>query len=66
VTESLVAQGSHAIFTCNREALKTLISLSPEIPFQDINIRDSTLEDIFLQYYDIEATTMEDSREAKG
>jgi hypothetical protein len=43
-----------------------LISLSPEIPFRDINIRDSTLEDIFLQYYDIEAGTMEDSRVTKG
>jgi len=47
-------EDSHASLLCNREDLIVVLSLLQEIPFSDLNIRNPTLEDIFLKYYDVE------------
>lgn len=47
-------EDSQASLLCSREDLKVFLSLLQEIPFSDLNIRNPTLEDIFLRYYDVE------------
>lgn len=49
-----ILEDSHASLLCNRGDLKVFLSLLQEIPFSDLNIRNPTLEDIFLKYYNVE------------
>ena len=44
-------EGSSARFLAKREELARLLQSLTDASFNDINIRDSTLEDIFLEYY---------------
>ncbi|UCF83914.1 MAG: ABC transporter ATP-binding protein, partial [Desulfobacteraceae bacterium] len=38
---------------CSRENLQPIISWLENLPFKDLNIRNPTLEDIFLEYYKV-------------
>lgn len=53
--KNLAVEGSRASFLAKREELAQFFPQLKTIGFSDINIRDSTLEDIFLEYYDAEA-----------
>lgn len=55
LTKTLTLEGSHASFLAKREDLSSLLSLLQELGFRDLNISDSTLEDIFLEYYNAKA-----------
>jgi ABC-2 type transport system ATP-binding protein len=52
---NFTVEGSSARFLVKREELTLLLPQLKYISFRDINIRDSTLEDIFLEYYGAEA-----------
>lgn len=54
LAKNFTLEGSRASLLANREGLNFFLLLLSEIPFSDLNIRDSTLEDIFLEYYDVE------------
>ena len=52
--KNLTVEGSRVRFLTKREELALLLPQLNVISFSDINIRDSTLEDIFLEYYGTE------------
>ena len=52
--KNLIVEGCNAKFLTKREELPLLLPQLDDISFKDINIRDSTLEDIFLEYYGAE------------
>jgi ABC-2 type transport system ATP-binding protein len=52
--KNLTVEGSRVRFLTKREELALLLTQLNAISFSDINIRDSTLEDIFLEYYGTE------------
>jgi ABC-2 type transport system ATP-binding protein len=49
--KSLTVEGSRLRFLAKREELVFFLPQLKDIAFSDINIRDSSLEDIFLEYY---------------
>jgi ABC-2 type transport system ATP-binding protein len=49
--KNLTIEGSNARFLIKREELALMLPQLNAVSFSDINIRDSTLEDIFLEYY---------------
>ena len=55
LAKSFTVEGSRASLLANREDLGSLLSLLQELDFRDLNISDSTLEDIFLEYYDVKS-----------
>ncbi len=57
LVKNLAVEGSRARFLSKREELPLLLPQLADTSFSDFNIRDSTLEDIFLEYYG--ATTNE-------
>ena len=50
--KSLEIQNSSLSFLCNRNSLDEVLTWLHTVSYSDINIRNSTLEDIFLEYYD--------------
>jgi ABC-2 type transport system ATP-binding protein len=55
LVKNLTIDGSRARFLAPREAFAHFLPQLNGVGLSDINIRDSTLEDIFLDYYDTEA-----------
>jgi ABC-2 type transport system ATP-binding protein len=55
LAQNFTAEGSGVSLLANREDLSFLLSLLQDIGFKDLNISDSTLEDIFLKYYNAKA-----------
>lgn len=55
LTKSFTSEGSRASLLANREDLSSLLSLLQKLGFRDLNISDSSLEDIFLEYYNAKA-----------
>jgi ABC-2 type transport system ATP-binding protein len=51
LVKNLRAEGLRAMFLTKREDLVLLLPRLNNVSFSDISIRDSTLEDIFLEYY---------------
>ena len=51
LAENFTAEGSRVSLLANREDLRSLLSLLQDLGFRDLNISDSTLEDVFLEYY---------------
>jgi ABC-2 type transport system ATP-binding protein len=51
LVKNLTIEGSNARFLTKREELALMLPQLNAVSFSDINIRDSTLEDIFLEYY---------------
>ena len=51
--KNLSAQGSSLSFLCSRDSLDAVLSWLKTVPYKDVNIRTSTLEDIFLEYYHV-------------
>ena len=49
--KTLILQDNIINLLCTRENLKSIISWLKEAPLKDLNIRNPTLEDIFLEYY---------------
>ena len=54
--KNLVKHNSSLTFLCSRKNLDNVLSWLHTIPFSDVNIRNSTLEDIFLEYYQVMPT----------
>jgi len=52
----LTVEGSRVKLLAQREKLSLFLSQLNGVSFNDINIRDSTLEDIFLEYYGTETS----------
>lgn len=52
--KNLTVEGSSARFLIKREELALMLPKLNDFSFSDMNIRDSTLEDIFLEYYGTE------------
>jgi ABC-2 type transport system ATP-binding protein len=46
-------QNSKLSFVCSRSNLDAVLSWLQTIDFSDVNVRNSTLEDIFLEYYQV-------------
>ena len=57
LVKSLRVEGSRAWFLTKREELSLLLPQLNDVSFNDLNIRDPTLEDIFLEYYGTETNT---------
>jgi ABC-2 type transport system ATP-binding protein len=55
LVKNLTSDGSSARFLIKREELALMLPQLNAVSFRDMNIRDSTLEDIFLEYYGTEA-----------
>jgi ABC-2 type transport system ATP-binding protein len=53
--KNLEVQDSGLTFLCSRDALDDVLTWLHTVSYRDINIRNSTLEDIFLEYYDVSA-----------
>lgn len=53
--KNLSAEDSTISFLCVRQNLNTVFSWLQNVPFSDVDIRNPTLEDIFLEYYQIES-----------
>lgn len=51
--KNLSAQDSSLSFLCSRDSLDAVLSWLKTVPYRDVNIRTSTLEDIFLEYYHV-------------
>jgi ABC-2 type transport system ATP-binding protein len=51
LAKSFTVENGRASLSANREDLSSLLSLLQDLSFRDLNISDSTLEDIFLEYY---------------
>jgi ABC-2 type transport system ATP-binding protein len=51
LVKNLTVDGSRSRFLSKREDLAQLLPQLADASFSDLNIRDSTLEDIFLEYY---------------
>jgi ABC-2 type transport system ATP-binding protein len=49
--KSVDVQDSKLSFVCNRSNLDAVLSWLQTVEFMDVNVRNSTLEDIFLEYY---------------
>jgi ABC-2 type transport system ATP-binding protein len=54
LVKNLAVKDSYTRFLAKREELVLLLQQLTNVSFNDINIRDSTLEDIFLEYYGTE------------
>ena len=52
-------EDSHASFLANRADLTSLLLILQEVPFDDLNISDPSLEDIFFKYYNENASGTE-------
>ncbi len=46
-------QDSKLSFVCSRSDLEAVLSWLQTVKFRDVNVRNSTLEDIFLEYYQV-------------
>jgi ABC-2 type transport system ATP-binding protein len=57
LVKNVTVEGSRARFLAPREAFAHFLPQLNGAALSDINIRDSTLEDIFLEYYDTEANS---------
>jgi hypothetical protein len=57
LVKNLTVEGARARFLAQREAFAHLLPHLNGAALSDINIRDSTLEDIFLEYYNTEANS---------
>ncbi len=53
IAKNLILQNSTLSFLCSREDLSTVLLTLDKVPFVDINVRNPTLEDIFLEYYQV-------------
>jgi ABC-2 type transport system ATP-binding protein len=53
--KNLEVQNSNLSFLCSRDSLDEVLTWLHTVSYRDINIRNSTLEDIFLEYYDVSA-----------
>jgi ABC-2 type transport system ATP-binding protein len=51
--KNLSVQDSKLSFICSRSNLDAVLSWLQSVDFRDVNIRNSTLEDIFLEYYQV-------------
>ncbi|PVX27859.1 MAG: ABC transporter [Candidatus Bathyarchaeum sp.] len=51
--KNLEIQNSSLSFLCSRDSLDEVLTWLHNVSYRDINIRNSTLEDIFLEYYDM-------------
>jgi ABC-2 type transport system ATP-binding protein len=51
--KNLRVQDSKLSFVCSRSNLDAVLSWLQTVDFRDINVRNSTLEDIFLEYYQV-------------
>jgi ABC-2 type transport system ATP-binding protein len=51
--KNLRVQDSKLSFVCSRSNLDAFLSWLQTVDFRDINVRNSTLEDIFLEYYQV-------------
>ncbi|MCW4015152.1 MAG: ABC transporter ATP-binding protein [Candidatus Bathyarchaeota archaeon] len=51
--KNLTVQNSSLAFLCTRNNLDAVLSWLQSVPYSDVNIRNSTLEDIFLEYYQV-------------
>ena len=49
--KNLSVTNSNLSFLCSRRDLDDVLSWLHSVPYADVNIRNSTLEDIFLEYY---------------
>jgi ABC-2 type transport system ATP-binding protein len=54
LAKNFTVEGSRAKFLAKRGELALFLPQLKDVSFSDINIRDSNLEDIFLEYYDTE------------
>jgi ABC-2 type transport system ATP-binding protein len=66
LVKNLTVEGSRAKFLAKREELTLFLPQLKDVSFSDINIRDSTLEDIFLEYYETEANRKPANSEKKN
>ena len=55
LVKNLTVKNSALNFLSSRENLKNILSWLKTVPFKDLDIRDPTLEDLFLDYYKIES-----------
>ena len=53
LVKNLTIKNSELNFLSSRENIKNILSWLKTIPFKDLDIRDPTLEDLFLDYYKI-------------
>jgi ABC-2 type transport system ATP-binding protein len=51
--KNLIVQDSKLSFVCSRGNLDAVLSWLQTVDFVDVNVRNSTLEDIFLEYYQV-------------
>jgi ABC-2 type transport system ATP-binding protein len=51
--KNVSAQNSRLSFVCSRSNLDAVLSWLQTVDFRDVNIRNSSLEDIFLEYYHV-------------
>ncbi len=51
--KNVSVQDSKLSFVCSRSNLDVVLSWLQNIDFRDVNVRNSTLEDIFLEYYQV-------------
>jgi ABC-2 type transport system ATP-binding protein len=51
--KSVSVEDSKLSFVCSRSNLDAMLSWLQAVDFRDVNVRNSTLEDIFLEYYQV-------------
>ena len=66
ITKNLAVQDNIVNLLCSRENLPTILDLLKGIPFKDLNIRNPTLEDIFLEYYKAEPYEKNPNNKKRG
>jgi ABC-2 type transport system ATP-binding protein len=66
LVKNLTIDGSSARFLIKREELALMLPQLNAVSFSDMNIRDSTLEDIFLEYYGTETNGKPPSNRKKN
>jgi len=66
LVKNLASDGSSTRFLIKREELALMLPQLNAVSFSDMNIRDSTLEDIFLEYYGTEANGKPPSNRKKN
>jgi len=54
IAKNLTQQDNTLNFLCSRENLQIILSWLKDTNFKDLNIRNPTLEDIFLEYYKVQ------------
>jgi ABC-2 type transport system ATP-binding protein len=53
IVKNVGVQDSRLSFVCSRSNLDAVLSWLQTVDFRDVNVRNSTLEDIFLEYYQV-------------